>query len=202
LVFFVSVDDLAPGAIVGDVNLYEWAHGQVFRITTEPPGLHVVAQDGTEGVVQFVGANSDGTDLYFRTPSSLTWEQQYEGYGVYDARAGGGFPEPPAPPAGCDPNSEASCQVASSQSPPSLGASSALLNGPGNVSPGSTKPSVPAPKALTRAQKLAKALKACHVYKAKSKRSQCEKRARNTYSNKPKAKAKSHKTAKPRKGGK
>jgi hypothetical protein len=203
LVFFTSVDDLATGAVVGDVNLYEWAHGQVFRITTEPSGLNTVVQS-TQGFMDFVGASSDGTDLYFETPSSLTWEHQGEGYGVYDARTGGGFAEPPAAPAACDPNSEASCQGASSQSPPSPGAASALLNGPGNVVSGASSPPVSKPKALTRVQKLAKALKACHAYKARSKRSQCEKRVRTTYSNKskPKVKAKSHKTAKPRKGGK
>jgi hypothetical protein len=206
LVFFTSVDALAPGAIVGDVNLYEWTHGQVFRITTEPPGLNALVEEGkrTVGFMDFVGASSDGTDLYFVTPSQLTWEQQNEGYGVYDARTGGGFPESPASPAACDPNSEASCQGPSPQSPQSPGAASTLLNGPGNVTSGSSKPSLATPKPLTRTQKLAKALKACHAYKTKSKRSLCEKRARATYSNKPKpkAKAKSHKTAQPRKGGK
>jgi hypothetical protein len=204
LAFFISADRLAPGAVEGVLNVYEWAHGQVFDITAEPPGQSVVSSSERtqEETVGFVGASGNGTDLYFSTPSVLNWEDESEGHKVYDARVGGGFAEPPPPPATCDPNAESSCQAASSQSPPSPGAASALLNGPGNVTPGATKPPVSVPKALTRAQKLAKALKACHAYKAKAKRVSCEKRARRTYSNKTKANAKSRNTAKPRKGGK
>jgi hypothetical protein len=129
-VFFNSRDILAPGATGGNLNLYEWAHGQVARLAT---GTAAGFTDGSP--LRFAGASADGSDVYFATPVSLTWEDRDERSSVYDARVGGGFAEPPAPPAPCNPGSEGSCQRPSSQPLGSPPAASATFTGSGNVKP-------------------------------------------------------------------
>jgi hypothetical protein len=129
-VFFTSRDILAPGGAEGNLNLYEWAHGQVARLAT---GTAAGFADGSP--LRFAGASVDGSDVYFATPVSLTWEDRDERSSVYDARIDGGFAEPPAPPAPCDPNGEGSCQGASSSPPGAAAVSSATFTGPGNVKP-------------------------------------------------------------------
>ena len=127
--FFYSNDALAPGAIEGQNNVYEWAHGQVFRLSSEEGRLNRL-----HPAAIFAAAAADGSDAYIFTPETLTWEDGDERISVYDARVGGGFPEPPAPPAPCDPNSEGSCQGgpgSSAAAPPA--AASKDFAGPGNV---------------------------------------------------------------------
>jgi hypothetical protein len=132
-VFFMSRNRLATGGVEGRFSLYEWSHGQVFAIDTEPPGLQKPAEPKTS--VLFAGASADGSDLYFATPNILTWEDGEDRSSVYDARIGGGRPEPPLPPAPCDPTSEGSCQGPSAPPPTLPGAGSATFVGPGNAKP-------------------------------------------------------------------
>jgi len=134
VVFFRAMDALAPGAVEGQSNLYEWSHGQVFRVTSEPAGLSLGG-----AYVNFAGASQDGSDLYFSTVESLNWEDGDERSSVYDARIGGGFPEPSSPPAPCEPDAEGSCQGQGSAGPSVPGAASAAFSGPGNPSAQSAK---------------------------------------------------------------
>jgi hypothetical protein len=203
--YFTSYDSLASGAVEGKANIYEWVHGQVFLIATEPPGIGSPDQaEKGEREINFVDASADGTDLYFTTPQALNWENAEERWAVYDARIDGGFPEPPLTPSSCDADSEGSCRGASTAASAPAGAASSTFAGPGNLA-GAPVVSLAAPKPkakLTRAQQLAKALKACRKPKAKARRVSCEKSARLRYGTKPKAKAKSGKKAKSHKGGK
>ncbi len=135
-VIFSSPDKLAPEAEEETTNIYEWAHGQVFLLTTEPS-----LAPREEFLVEFAGASADGTDVYFSTPEALTWEDRDERSSVYDARVGGGFPQPPAPPAPCNPDSEGSCRGASlpaPATPPPAG--STTFTGPGNAAAKGGKP--------------------------------------------------------------
>jgi hypothetical protein len=138
-VFFTSGDELAPGApsaASGGGSLYEWAHGQVFRIASDAEGSVKPALLGT--TVTFAGASFEGTDLYFSSPETLTWEDHDGRFSVYDARIGGGFAEPPAPPAPCDPASEGqgSCQGSGGGQPAAAPApASSTFNGPSSPTP-------------------------------------------------------------------
>jgi hypothetical protein len=130
-VFFSSPDKLAPGAVENQNNVYEWAHGQVFRLGS--------AREGQQSpfplagfYALFGGASEDGSDAYFVTPETLNWEDGDERLSVYDARVGGGYPEPAAPPAPCEATREGSCQGAPQGAPVIGGAASAAFNGPGN----------------------------------------------------------------------
>jgi len=130
LVFFKSTDALALGAAQGEWNLYEWAHGQVFTIARDLPGATPPAGKGT---IEFFGASADGTDLYFVDAAALNWENPEARRSVWDARIGGGFAQPTAPPP-CDPTGEGSCQGPGQGPAPSAPApGSATFNGPGNV---------------------------------------------------------------------
>jgi hypothetical protein len=138
-VFFYSEERLATGGAEGEGNIYEWTHGQVFHIAAAPE--HQVAAPGrSRENIRFVGASEDGADLYFFDAAKLNWENQEGRYAAWDARVGGGFPEPVSPPAGCDPLADpgagGSCQGPGVAVPSTPGAGSETLNGPGNVKPG------------------------------------------------------------------
>ncbi len=142
------------------------------------------------------GMTASGAEIFFFTTTQLVGQDTDELGDLYDARIEGGFPRP----------KEATCEGESCQGKPkgqpvfgesasSTGAAGGNLTetgtGPGN---GSGK-GVTITK-LTRAQELAKALKACKG-KPKKKRVVCESQARKKYGSKakPKAKAKAKKSS-------
>lgn len=98
---------------------------------------------------------------------------------MYDDRVGGGFPKVTE---GC---SASSCTSGSPPPPTPAAPASLTFSGIGNYPP--VKPV--APKALTKAQQLAKALKACRKSKSKARRHTCEAQARKKYGKKAKRSA-------------
>ena len=115
-------------------------------------------------------------------------------YDVYDAHectaASPCLPPVASTPPPCD--TEASCRPAPTPQPPVFGApASATFSGPANPAAKPPPPAKPKTAAQIRAEKLAKALKACHRLHARAKRKSCEVRARKQYGpKKVKAKAK------------
>ena len=130
----------------------------------------------------FLDASESGDDVFFLTSAKLSPLDTDTSRDVYDAHvcsAGSPcitFPTTQSPP--CD--NEASCKASPTPQPAIFGAPpSATFEGLGNTpAPPSAKPVVK--KALTRAQKLAAALKACKK-RPKSKRASCRKQARSKY---------------------
>jgi hypothetical protein len=119
-------------------------------------------------------------------------------FDVYDAHVCSGsspcitFPTVSAPPC----TTEASCRSAPSPQPGIFGApASATFSGAGNLAP-PVVARLPV-KVLTRAQLLAKALKACRNKHNKHKRGVCERQARKRY-----GPPKSHSKSSSQKGGK
>jgi hypothetical protein len=138
-------------------------------------------------------ASAGGEDVFVETFTTYV-PQDPDGYAdIYDVKVDGGFPAP----------SQASCSGEECQgelngslsfsSPGSTGAP-AVGNAP---PPAEVKvPVKPAgPKALTRAQRLANALKACGK-EARKKRAGCERKARERYGAKAKSKLKTKGKAK------
>jgi hypothetical protein len=84
-----------------------------------------------EDETYLIDASADGRDVFFSTRRPLVGWDQNENYDVYDARAGGGFPEPPQPPPICEGEG---CK-APVTTPPSGGSSPATagFQGPGNA---------------------------------------------------------------------
>jgi hypothetical protein len=131
-IFFISPNRLASGATEGKEALYQWENGQISFIADSVPGSGFS--------LQFAGSSESGDNVFFTTLDQLTWQDQDGQLDVYVARPGGGIPQPPAPPAPCDPLSEGSCGGTSSGATPSvLPPASSTFTGPGNP-PASEKP--------------------------------------------------------------
>ena len=71
---------------------------------TTPGGCqYVISSAGNGESDNFLGANADGSDVYFATATPLTASDKDDLRDVYDARIDGGFTESPAP-ASCEAN--------------------------------------------------------------------------------------------------
>ena len=132
----------------------------------------------------FLDASESGGDVFFLTTARLEPRLDYDSnIDVYDAHECTGVSPCSQPPAErsavCE--TEASCKVSPSPQPPLFGApASATFSGPGNAPP-SSPPSKPVVRLLTRAQKLAAALRVCRRDHARSRRVSCERAARKRY---------------------
>ena len=94
-VFFESADDLALNDTNSRPDVYEWeAAGE--GDCTLAPGCQSLVSGGRGAGATFLDASDDGTDVFFLTEASLLGADPGS-IDVYDARAGGGFPEPEAP---------------------------------------------------------------------------------------------------------
>lgn len=87
-----------------DLNLatdvYEW-EGQGTGSCANPGGcLELISAGRTQEGASFAAASADGDDAFFLTDRSLVGSDP-GGLDLYDARVGGGFPEPPLPPKPC-----------------------------------------------------------------------------------------------------
>jgi hypothetical protein len=184
-VFFETV-------VNSQMNVYEWereGEGTCERSSesfSEPTGgcYYLISTGQSSSGSEFGEASANGDNVFFFTRQSLVGQEPDENANLYDARVDGGIAaqNPPAPPAPC--TGEA-C-LGAPGSPPVLGAPStdATFSGSGNLTPTLTPPVLtPATKSLTRAQKLAKALKACKK-KPRKKRAACESQARKKYGKK------------------
>jgi len=150
------------------------------RTGHEGPGCVGLISSGSSAQESaFLDASESGSDVFFLTTAKLAPQDFDDAFDVYDAQECPSSAPCPSPPAqesiAC--SSEASCKASIPPQPGVFGLSgSATLGGPsGNFAPASK------PKALTRAQKLAKALKVCKRDKSKRKRAACEKQARRKY---------------------
>jgi hypothetical protein len=187
--FFDSPDALVPQDTNGLEDVYEY----------EPLGIgsctdaSVAFSEGSGGCVNlissgtsslesvFLDASESGDDVFFLTAARLTAADYDTGYDVYDAHVCSAEVPCAAQPVSPPPcTSGDSCKAAPTPQPEIFGpAPSATFSGTGNVV-GSPSSPVVKPRTLTRAQKLKRALAACHE-KKKAKRASCERQARKLY---------------------
>jgi hypothetical protein len=186
VVVFQSDDALTPQVHGGTRNVYLWRGGNVYLISdgipagNEPGGGTIKAAEQAG----LVGIDASGQNVFFTTEAKLVGQDGDELSDLYDARIGGGFPAPKVNECVGE-----ACQGAPSAPPGPLSPGSLSPSGQGNLAPlAPVKSTTPPPKPLTRAQKLAKALKACTKDKAKKKRAECQATARKLYGAKQKAK--------------
>lgn len=133
-IFFTKPDVLAPGAINGADNLYEWSNGQVYLLTTGVVGVQTIYR------LEFLGASDDASSAFFRTRKSLVSQDFDERQDVYVARIDGGFAPPAAPPPPCNPLEEGRCGGGGTAgAAPGPAPASASPNGDGNVTPPKAK---------------------------------------------------------------
>lgn len=168
-VFFETRMALVPQDVNGVGDVYEWENGSLFLISSG----HSLQSSYMAGV------SESGADAFIETSEGIAPGDTDGAYDVYDAR----IPRP-----GDNPPPEAlPCEGAVCQGPPSvpnlLGLpASETFNGQGNLTP--VLPRHVGGKSLTRAQKLARALKACRHGKHGRKRKRCERRALHRYATK------------------
>lgn len=189
-VVFETSEALVSADTDGTNDVYEWEEGAggVPTVALISSGSSSVYPSLPKREVSYVpqqnmllAVSPNGSDIVFSASEQLVPEAGAGGtQGIYDARVDGGFPAPEVP-VPCEGAEE--CRPAGS-SPPLLQAPvSVTFSGSGNLAP-SVPVSVavkPAAKPLRRAQRLAKALRACRKDKAKAKRAKCEERARARY---------------------
>jgi len=166
--FFDSKDALAQGSSGGRENVYEYESGAVHAISNVAGGYGGF----------FLDASPNGENVFFASADRLLPEDPGGNTVVWDAHVDGGFPVA---------TTTVPCANAETCEPPPSPAStpgapaSATFSGPGNLAPASPAPTKPKAVVETRAQKLAKALKACRKDKTKKKRLACERTARKKY---------------------
>jgi hypothetical protein len=168
-VFFNTNATLVPQDVNHQADVYEWENG----------APHLISAGTSEaGSSVFADASTNGNDIYFTTGQSLVPQDEDEIIDVYDARESGGFPPPPKPTCAND----EPCPVAITP-PPALGGvpASATFSGTESLPPAPQNGPPAKPKPLTRAEKLANALKSCHAKRSRRKRAACEASARKYY---------------------
>jgi hypothetical protein len=196
--FFNSPVALVPGDVNGLEDVYEFEPVGVGGCRT---GLHTPlavfseAEGGCVGLISsgtsseesaFADASASGGDVFFVTSQGLVPEDVDGAFDMYDAHEctpGSPCIEPASSTAGASCATAEACHGGSS-SPAVFGTpGSASFSGAGNLAP-TPPPVTVAPKAkakvLTRAQKLARALKACGR-KPKRQRAVCKARARRAF---------------------
>lgn len=134
--FFEAADALTPRDTNGVLDVYQWevpgtGGCEVGGLTYSPSNggcIDLISSGQSPKASQFVDASLDGNDVFFTTLASL--DGQDNGLvDVYDARVGGGFPEPEAAAPQCE--GEA-CQSAP-EAPNDPTPASESFEGAGNV---------------------------------------------------------------------
>ncbi len=201
--FFDSDDGLVPRDVNGSWDVYEYepvgvggcvpgvsSGGVVFKGEREVVS-GVVEGAGCVGLMSsgespqesaLLDVSGSGGDVFFMTTAKLAPEDFDDSYDIYDAHECTGVspcvPVSAGSPAACV-TAEA-CRAAPAPQPSIFGApASASLTGAGNVTPAAAPPA--SVRVLTRAQKLAKALNACHRDRRRKKRQACERQAKRRY---------------------
>ncbi len=186
-VFFNSGATLSSADTNNKQDVYEWESPNSGSCAQPSGCVSLISQGTSSEGSTFLDASESGGDVFFTTRQPLTPGDTDQQVDIYDAHENGGYTI--ANPPEC---TGTGCQGLPSAQPIFATPPTATFHGVGNYPP--TKP--PTPKQLTRAQKLARALKACaksHASSARRARSApaattvrkqraaCEKRARRKY---------------------
>jgi hypothetical protein len=123
-VFFSTAEALVPGDSNGRSDVYE------YDVPSASP--HLITSGKDAGDSYFMDARPNGDDVFFVTRERLVGWDVDENYDLYDARVGGGLPEPVSPQPAC---AGESCQGQPTAGPAPETAASNTYTGPGNAKP-------------------------------------------------------------------
>ncbi len=131
-VFFDSFDALTAGdRSPGVENVYEYEPAGQGSCTREGGCVFLLSSGRGTLDASFLDADESGENAFFTTRQQLLPEEDHdELVDLYDAREGGGFPKPPAPPAPC---SGEACRPAPAPAPVAPPPASSTFFGPGNL---------------------------------------------------------------------
>jgi DNA-binding beta-propeller fold protein YncE len=135
--FFESRDVLSLADVNGKRDVYEFEFAGKGTCTSASPsyapdtdGCISLISSGTSTDESFlIDASASGRDVFFSTRQPLLGWDENQNYDVYDAREGGGFPEPPPPPPVCI--AEA-CKAPPASAPGLAAPATPSFHGPGN----------------------------------------------------------------------
>jgi len=120
-IFFTSRDQLVADDTNGTVrDVYEWNDG----------ALGLISSGTSDEDNLLVGASASGNDVFFLTSERLVGWDTDDLRDIYDARVGGGFPEPDEQ--GTDPCEGEACRGDGSSAPDASAAGTAVIEHPGN----------------------------------------------------------------------
>ena len=167
-------------------NVYEYHEGQVVLISDgrDTSAAPFYLCEPSISSVCLIGSDTSGHNVFFTTADSLLPQDTDTQLDFYDARIcepEHGNPCIPPPASVPPPCRGEECHGTPPATPSQLTPGSSTFNGSGNVTP--PPPVVVKPKALTNAQKLAKALRSCRMkYRhSKKRRKTCERQAHRAY---------------------
>jgi hypothetical protein len=177
-VFFDSGVPLVSQDTNGVPDVYEWereGHGSCAHGAGSTGGCVFLLSGGTnEANSWFVGSSPNGDDAFIVTRAQLSPEDGNDAFDLYDVRVDGVKVVTPPVCTG------SGCQGVPAPAPLFATPPSVTFSGVGNFAAPDTKAGRSKLKALTRAQKLARALKECRKRRGK-RRGLCEARARRLY---------------------
>lgn len=120
-VYFQTTRGLVAADSNGQGDVYEYSAGQI----------HLISRGSGPYASTFFDATPSGSDVFFLTRDRLVGWDKDASRDVYDARVGGGFPEPGFVPPPC----EGEACLAPPDIPNDATPGSSSFNGAGNVSP-------------------------------------------------------------------
>jgi hypothetical protein len=165
-IFFDTPDQLVPEDENRTRDVYEWHDSRLSLISS--------GKGNSESF--FLDNSASGDDVFFATSDNLSGSDTDGSYDVYDARVDGGFPQSTAPVVKCS----GSCPAAASTLPPVTTLASTGPLGEGEQVPGLVSVRSGHKRVISRAQALAKSLRACKKKRGRRRRT-CEKQARRRY---------------------
>ncbi len=168
-VFFSSAEALVPQDRNGVYDTYDY--------DPATDSLSLISSGKGSNPATFTDASASGDDVFFVTRQSLVGSDHDNLVDLYDARAGGGFPEEQEPSS--SPCLDEVCQGFPSSAPIFQTPTSVSLTSPGNVKPFASKKKVS--KSSSKSQKLKRALRACKAQHKKAKRKKCESSAHRRF---------------------
>jgi DNA-binding beta-propeller fold protein YncE len=189
--FFNSPDSLVPHDSNGKEDVYQYEPQGIGSCTGSPGCVALISSGESDRESAFLDASVSAEDVFFLTNRQLVAADRDTSFDVYDAHVcSSASPCLPQPGSSVEPcESLSTCRPAYTPQQVISGPSgSATGSSSGNVSAGQNPPGTGVKGtttlgALTRAERLAKALKACRKkHKGKGKRVACERQARKKYS--------------------
>jgi DNA-binding beta-propeller fold protein YncE len=197
--FFDSPDSLVAQASNHKENVYEYEPAGLGSCQSPSGACVSLISSGSSGKESaFLEATPDGSSVFFITAAQLLPQDTDTAFDIYDARIctqASPCLTPPVPVAGGCSTANACRPASPSQQAPLATSGSATLAGSTDVAQPQPRQQAPGakgakPKSLTRAQQLARALRACRKQHSHKKRAACERHARKLYGAKAAGKSK------------